>query len=88
MVDPSGICCTEGLGVISTAIAYIRCIPMMLLVFAMGDQYQHHFFIYVKNIIWRTLKNLKTIIFMLKTWMVFAGQLLIKLETYFIRGFL
>ena len=79
-------------------ITYVCSIPRILLVFAVGPQYflslpwgpsTSIIFLFV----WKTSfdghkQNIKKLTFRFKIWMSFVGQILIKLVTLYIRGFL
>ena len=70
-------------------ITFVCSIPRILPVFVVGSQFQHRFFIYVKKISFEGHKqNLQKIPCTLKSWMGLVIQILIKLETSFIRAFL
>ena len=88
------VCCgTIGREWGTTSIYFgITCVCFILIrlpVFIVEPQYQHReFFICVKSIIWRThTKSLKKSCWF-KIWMGFVGQILIKLWTSSIWGFL
>ena len=98
MVDPERNMFIEGSGVISIksadcewgttsvyfGITYVCFVPRILNVFATI----RIIFYLPKNIIWRTQTKYSKSSCRLITWMGFVWQILIKLETYLIRGFL
>ena len=70
-------------------IIYVCYIASILPVFAVGPHYQHWLFSFMSKISFKGQKhNLRKIPYMFKTWMGYVIQILIKLETSFIHGFL
>ena len=83
--------CGWGTTSVNFAITCVCFIPRILPLFAVGLQYQHRFFLFTSKISFEAhtcKQNFEKNPRRFKTWMGFAGQILIKLETSVIRGFL
>ena len=81
--------CEWGTTSVYFGIIYVCFVPRILPVFTVGPKCQHRFFLFMSKISFEGHKQiLQNIPCRFKTWMGFVGQILIKLKTSFIRGFL
>ena len=81
--------CEWGTTPVYFGVIYVCFVPRILPVFVVGPKYQHPFFLFMSRISFEGHKQiLQKIPCRFKTWMGLVGQILIKLKTSFIRGFL